>query len=195
MCSGAWAGLHHFLLPWHRGPGVWMQSLLQISLWAQILAPRPGAGLELASAVRPTTLADSIQCLRQCSCSSYHVAKVLPASSVRLARWWQALMERGVLVVPLPIFERSSSAVLSSMDEVPSDDLRYASVSPPALAKRSWEWLEASPARDCQRTDVLKRLTRAGILCWAAGPSGQDPSFSSGHNRRTQCLLSKFGAG
>ena len=34
------------------------------------------------------------------------------------------LMERGVLVVPLPIYERASNLPLSSMDEVPSDDLR-----------------------------------------------------------------------
>lgn len=36
----------------------------------------------------------------------------------------EALMERGVLVVPLPIYERASNLPLSSMDEVPSDDLR-----------------------------------------------------------------------
>ena len=36
----------------------------------------------------------------------------------------EALMERGVLLVPLPIYERAANLPLSSMDEVPSDDLR-----------------------------------------------------------------------
>ena len=40
-------------------------------------------------------------------------------------------MERGVLVVPLPIYERGATSALSSMDEVPSDDLRHACILPP----------------------------------------------------------------
>ena len=39
-------------------------------------------------------------------------------------------MERGVLVVPLPIYERGATSALSSMDEVPTDDLRYACTCP-----------------------------------------------------------------